>query len=192
MSENHPVHQRRQEGCGDRTARRANGWTAIGRDRRSGRGRPPHALPSPRSLADRSPQPPMRRPGDRGGGRAGHLPRRVARRRPIPRPGRGCGVDLGYRGPAPHRSAPQSQSGRDGRSGWRNRALSGGACPPRDRAGDLAGAIDRLAPELRAVLQATILDGLTMREASVLLHIPTGTVKTRLRRARLELREALT
>jgi len=57
--------------------------------------------------------------------------------------------------------------------------------------GDLAGALNRLSPELRAVLQATALDGLTMREAGRLLGIPTGTVKTRLMRARAELREAL-
>jgi RNA polymerase sigma-70 factor (ECF subfamily) len=57
--------------------------------------------------------------------------------------------------------------------------------------GDLAGALERLSPELRAVLQATALDGLTMREASGLLGIPIGTVKTRLMRARAQLREAL-
>jgi len=58
--------------------------------------------------------------------------------------------------------------------------------------GDLAGAVNGLSPDLRAVLQATALDGLTMREAGRLLGIPTGTVKTRLMRARSELREALT
>lgn len=57
--------------------------------------------------------------------------------------------------------------------------------------GDLAGALDRLSPELRAVLQATILDGLTTREASRLLGIPAGTVKTRAMRARHKLREEL-
>jgi len=57
--------------------------------------------------------------------------------------------------------------------------------------GDLAGALHRLSPELRAVLQATVLDGLTTREAARLLGIPTGTVKTRLMRARAQLREAL-
>lgn len=57
--------------------------------------------------------------------------------------------------------------------------------------GDLAAALNGLSPELRAVLQATALDGLTMREAGRLLGIPTGTVKTRLMRARVELREAL-
>lgn len=57
--------------------------------------------------------------------------------------------------------------------------------------GDLAGALQRLSPELRAVVQATVLDGLTTREASRLLGIPTGTVKTRMSRARTQMREAL-
>jgi len=57
--------------------------------------------------------------------------------------------------------------------------------------GDLAGALRGLSPELRAVVQATVLDGLTTREASRLLGIPVGTVKTRMMRARIELRGAL-
>ncbi|MFJ2608040.1 RNA polymerase sigma factor [Streptomyces sp. NPDC091279] len=57
--------------------------------------------------------------------------------------------------------------------------------------GDLAGALVQLSPELRAVLQATVIDGLTTREAAVLLGIPPGTVKTRAMRARTQLREAL-
>ncbi|HEY2949545.1 MAG TPA: RNA polymerase sigma factor [Micromonosporaceae bacterium] len=57
--------------------------------------------------------------------------------------------------------------------------------------GDLGGALDRLSPELRAVVQATVLDGLTTREAAKLLSIPTGTVKTRMMRARAILREEL-
>ncbi len=57
--------------------------------------------------------------------------------------------------------------------------------------GDLAGALDQLSPELRAVVQATVLDGLTTREAARLLGIPAGTVKTRMSRARTQLREAL-
>lgn len=57
--------------------------------------------------------------------------------------------------------------------------------------GDLAGALDRLSPELRAVVQATVLDGLTTREAARLLGIPAGTVKTRMMRAKAQLREAL-
>ena len=57
--------------------------------------------------------------------------------------------------------------------------------------GALAGAMRSLSPELRAVVQATVLDGLTTREASHLLNIPTGTVKTRMMRAKVELRGAL-
>jgi len=44
--------------------------------------------------------------------------------------------------------------------------------------GDLGVALQRLTPELRAVIQATLLDGLTSREAAVLLGIPANTVKT--------------
>ncbi|GAA1383513.1 RNA polymerase sigma factor [Kitasatospora putterlickiae] len=57
--------------------------------------------------------------------------------------------------------------------------------------GDLGAALDRLAPELHQVLTAMVLDGLTVRETSALLRIPEGTVKTRARRARLDLRKAL-
>lgn len=57
--------------------------------------------------------------------------------------------------------------------------------------GDLAGALARLSPELRAVVQATVLDGLTTREAGRLLGLPAGTVKTRMMRARRELRKEL-
>lgn len=57
--------------------------------------------------------------------------------------------------------------------------------------GDLGGALQRLSPQLRAVVQATVLDGLTSREAGRLLGIPTGTVKTRMMRARAQLREEL-
>jgi RNA polymerase sigma-70 factor (ECF subfamily) len=52
-------------------------------------------------------------------------------------------------------------------------------------------ALARLSPELRAVVQATVIDGLTTREAAGLLGIPAGTVKSRMSRARTELREAL-
>ncbi|MEX2293520.1 MAG: RNA polymerase sigma factor [Acidimicrobiales bacterium] len=57
--------------------------------------------------------------------------------------------------------------------------------------GDLAAALGSLSPELRAVVQATVLDGLTTREAAHLLRIPAGTVKTRMMRARQQLRGAL-
>jgi RNA polymerase sigma-70 factor (ECF subfamily) len=56
---------------------------------------------------------------------------------------------------------------------------------------DMGRALARIAPELRVVLQATVLDGLTTREAAQLLHVPQGTVKTRLMRARAQLREEL-
>ncbi len=58
--------------------------------------------------------------------------------------------------------------------------------------GDLGTAIARLSPELRAVIEATVLDGLSTKEAAQLLGIPVGTVKTRAMRARTQLRELLT
>ncbi|MET9602349.1 RNA polymerase sigma factor [Streptomyces sp. NPDC006459] len=57
--------------------------------------------------------------------------------------------------------------------------------------GDVGDALRRLAPELRDVLQAMVLDGLSVRETAVLLGLPEGTVKTRARRARTAMREAL-
>ena len=57
--------------------------------------------------------------------------------------------------------------------------------------GDLGRALSRLSPELRAVVQACVLYGLTSREAGKLLALPTGTVKTRMLRARRRLREEL-
>jgi RNA polymerase sigma-70 factor (ECF subfamily) len=57
--------------------------------------------------------------------------------------------------------------------------------------GELGVALAQLAPELRAVLRAMVLDGLTVRETSVLLGLPEGTVKSRARRARNAMREAL-
>ncbi|MFJ7999836.1 RNA polymerase sigma factor [Streptomyces sp. NPDC096310] len=57
--------------------------------------------------------------------------------------------------------------------------------------GEVGDALGALAPELRDVLRAMVLDGLTVRETSVLLGVPEGTVKTRARRARRAMREAL-
>ncbi|MFI6700672.1 RNA polymerase sigma factor [Streptomyces sp. NPDC050509] len=57
--------------------------------------------------------------------------------------------------------------------------------------GDVGAALDRISPELRDVLRATVVDGLTTRETARLLDIPEGTVKTRAMRARKELRAAL-
>jgi RNA polymerase sigma-70 factor (ECF subfamily) len=56
---------------------------------------------------------------------------------------------------------------------------------------DVGRALQRLSPELVAVVQATVIDGLSTREAAALLGIPSGTVKSRMSRARTELREAL-
>ena len=58
--------------------------------------------------------------------------------------------------------------------------------------GRLGEALTRLSPELRAAMQATVLDGLTCAEAGRLLGVPAGTVKSRCHRARMQLREALT
>lgn len=57
--------------------------------------------------------------------------------------------------------------------------------------GDVGDAVRRLEPELQAVLVLTAIDGLTTKEAAGLLSIPQGTVKTRLMRARRELRADL-
>ncbi len=58
--------------------------------------------------------------------------------------------------------------------------------------GDLAGALRRLSPEFRSVVQAVVLDGLTTKEAGRLLGVRENTVKTRLHRAKAQLRGSLT
>lgn len=57
--------------------------------------------------------------------------------------------------------------------------------------GDLAGALSRLSPEMRAVVQARLLDGLSTREAARLLGLAENTVKSRLSRATERLRNDL-
>ncbi len=57
--------------------------------------------------------------------------------------------------------------------------------------GELGPVLVGLAPELRAVLIATAIDGLSTKEAARLLGVPQGTVKTRLMRARHAMQEAL-
>ena len=57
--------------------------------------------------------------------------------------------------------------------------------------GDVGQALARLSPEMRAVIQAVVLDGLSAREAAQLLHVPVSSVKTRLYRAKARLRAAL-
>jgi RNA polymerase sigma-70 factor (ECF subfamily) len=57
--------------------------------------------------------------------------------------------------------------------------------------GDLGLALSRLSPEFRAVIQACVLDGLTTKEASRLLGVRQNTVKTRLHRAKAQMRSSL-
>ena len=57
--------------------------------------------------------------------------------------------------------------------------------------GDIGQALARLSPEMRAVIQAIVLDGLTAKETAHLLHVPVSTVKTRLYRAKAHLRAVL-
>jgi RNA polymerase sigma-70 factor (ECF subfamily) len=57
--------------------------------------------------------------------------------------------------------------------------------------GSVGDALRELSPELRQVLQATVVDGLSTREAAHLLGIPQGTVKSRARIAKSRLREQL-
>jgi RNA polymerase sigma-70 factor (ECF subfamily) len=56
---------------------------------------------------------------------------------------------------------------------------------------DLSRAVGSLDADLAAAIRATYLDGLSVAEASVLLGIPSGTVKTRVMRAKTQLRGAL-
>ena len=57
--------------------------------------------------------------------------------------------------------------------------------------GDIGAALARLSPEMRAVIQAVVLDGLSAKEAAQLLHVPVSSVKTRLYRAKAQLRATL-
>lgn len=107
---------------------------------------------------------------------------------------------------AAERQAAERQAGgrRDGgrRDGWRRGFEERAVQEPANASaedvallgvehGDLGAALNRLSPELRAVIQATVLDGLTVKEASRLLGVPEGTIKTRAMRARARLREEL-
>jgi RNA polymerase sigma-70 factor, ECF subfamily len=55
----------------------------------------------------------------------------------------------------------------------------------------VGAALARLPQDLRDVMRATVVDGLTTKEAARLLGIPAGTVKTRMMRTRIALREDL-
>jgi RNA polymerase sigma-70 factor (ECF subfamily) len=57
--------------------------------------------------------------------------------------------------------------------------------------GDVGQALAALSPQMRAVVRAVVLDGLTTKEAARLLGMPESSVKTRLSRAKVRLRAAL-
>ena len=61
----------------------------------------------------------------------------------------------------------------------------------REIAETLAHATSRLSPTLRPTFQLRDIDGLSIRETADLLGVPTGTVKARLARARVRLREVM-
>ena len=61
----------------------------------------------------------------------------------------------------------------------------------REIAEKLAHAISRLSPILRPTFQLRDIDGLSIRETADLLGVSSGTVKTRLGRARIRVREVM-
>jgi RNA polymerase sigma-70 factor (ECF subfamily) len=61
----------------------------------------------------------------------------------------------------------------------------------REIAEALAQATSRLSPALRTTFELRDIDGLSIRETADLLGVPTGTIKARLARARVRLREAM-
>ncbi len=61
----------------------------------------------------------------------------------------------------------------------------------REIAETLAQAISRLSPTLRTTFQLRDIDGLSIRETADLLGVPAGTIKARLARARVRLREVM-
>ena len=61
----------------------------------------------------------------------------------------------------------------------------------REIAETLAHATSRLSPTLRTTFQLRDIDGLSIRETADLLGVPAGTVKARLARARMRLKEVI-
>lgn len=57
--------------------------------------------------------------------------------------------------------------------------------------GSMGDALRALSPEMRQALQVTVIDGLTAKEAARLLGVPEGTVKSRVRLAKHQLRRQL-
>jgi RNA polymerase sigma factor (sigma-70 family) len=75
--------------------------------------------------------------------------------------------------------------------------LDGGSATPERQVQDrqsvalLQHELDGLAPEMREVLLMVSLDGLSYEEAAALLSVPVGTVRSRVSRARSQLRQRL-
>jgi len=90
-----------------------------------------------------------------------------------------------FRGRARHAQPPPEAAGPAAAPAAEDEALAG------EVDHEMGDALGALAPELRQVLQAMVLDGLSVRETAALLGLPPGTVKTRARRARIMMREAL-
>jgi RNA polymerase sigma-70 factor (ECF subfamily) len=74
---------------------------------------------------------------------------------------------------------------------WDTRPGPEEAYREREIAETLAHATSRLSPTLRTTFQLRDIDGLSIRETADLLGVPTGTVKARLARAHVKLREAM-
>jgi len=81
------------------------------------------------------------------------------------------------------RPTPSDQMPTEASTSAEQEVMDGGAH------GRVAQMFEWLPADLQAVLQSTAIDGLTTREAADLLGVPRGTVKTRLMRARRELKE---
>ena len=99
---------------------------------------------------------------------------------------------VGYRLSAPDRPAAQEAADADRRAATRrNDAVRGrhGARPTPQR--PIARAVATLDPDVRTVFLAANLDGLTTKEIAVLHQMPQGTVKTRMARARAQLKAEL-
>jgi RNA polymerase sigma-70 factor (ECF subfamily) len=56
---------------------------------------------------------------------------------------------------------------------------------------EIGSALGHLSPALRIVVQVTVVDGFSCQEAGRVIGIPPGTVKTRMMRAKREIRSAL-
>jgi len=120
--------------------------------------------------------------GDVGGWLWGIAVRRLVdqqrRRKPVP-------VDLTEVPRGPEVSSGSGSSGGLGSTGVDSApSAEMAALSATVAGGDLADALAALPADLRGVMLATAIDGLTTAEAAAQLGIPQGTVKTRLMRAR--------